>query len=264
MNWLFGGGNSEDSGKSNKKQNATILADTSNSDVHVKSFKEDLSYLINPYLSIPLSCAGVLGTMMLYRRYLRRIPSAEYITPRTLARRSSIRGYVTSVGDADNFRMVHTPLPWPFTKLQRIPTDKKVLKNNTIHVRLAGVDAPELAHFGKPAQPYSSEALAFLTSLVNGRRVKVELCSKDHYGRMVGLAFVRKPFFWPWRKNVSLEMLKVGLATVYDNAGAEYGSIGKEKLLAAEAKAKRKRKGMWAQKSSAYESPAEYKRRHSS
>lgn len=28
------------------------------------------------------------------------------------------------------------------------------------------------------------------------------------------------------------------VATVYDNAGAEYGSIGKEKLLAAEAKAK--------------------------
>lgn len=47
----------------------------------------------------------------------------------------------------------------------------------------------QLAHFGKPAQPYSSEALAFLTSLVSGRRVKVELCSKDHYGRMVSLIY---------------------------------------------------------------------------
>lgn len=28
------------------------------------------------------------------------------------------------------------------------------------------------------------------------------------------------------------------VATVYENAGAEYGSIGKDKLLAAEAKAK--------------------------
>lgn len=43
--------------------------------------------------------------------------------------------------------MVHTPIPWPLSKLQRIPTDKKVLKNNTIHVRLAGVDAPEVCGY---------------------------------------------------------------------------------------------------------------------
>lgn len=145
MDWLFGG-NSEDR-KADKKATTTTTniqkQDGSKKNV-ASSFADDFSWLLNPYMAIPLSCAGVLGTMMLYRRYLRRIPSAEYITPRTLARRSSIRGYVTSVGDADNFRMVHTPIPWPFTKLQRIPTDKKVLKNNTIHVRLAGVDAPEV------------------------------------------------------------------------------------------------------------------------
>lgn len=141
MDWLFGGGkNSEE--RITSKNNSTKRADTQA--LQSTAFKDDFPWLINPYISIPLSCAGVLGTMLVYRRYLRRIPSAEYITPRTLARRSTIRGYVTSVGDADNFRMVHTPLPWPLSMLQRIPKDKKTLKDNTIHVRLAGVDAPEV------------------------------------------------------------------------------------------------------------------------
>lgn len=145
MNWLFGDSD-DDGGKKNKeKKHATSglgLGLTRSDGLSPPS--DTFSWLYNPYISIPISCAGVLGTMMIYRRYLRRIKTADYITPRTLSRRSNIRGYVTSVGDADNFRMVHTPAPWPFSKLQRIPTDKKVLKDNTIHIRLAGVDAPEV------------------------------------------------------------------------------------------------------------------------
>lgn len=64
------------------------------------------------------------------------------------------------------------------------------------------------------------------------------MLSKDHYGRIVGHVWIRKPFWWPTRSNVSLEMAKAGLATVYTAGGAEYGSVGKEKLDAAEAKAK--------------------------
>lgn len=104
------------------------------------------------------------------------------------------------------------------------------LKDQTLHIRLAGVDAPEvsiiihtvkattgllyvttqLAHFGNPAQPYSSEALDWfvpslslslpltidstnkpspsyvrLTRKINGKRVRVELYSKDRFGRIV-------------------------------------------------------------------------------
>lgn len=74
--------------------------------------------------------------------------------------------------------------------------------------------------------------------MVLSRNVQIELLSKDHYGRVVGMVWVRKPLFWPIRKNVNVEMLKRGLATVYAQSGAEYGSIGKEKLLTIEAKAK--------------------------
>jgi endonuclease YncB( thermonuclease family) len=74
--------------------------------------------------------------------------------------------------------------------------------------------------------------------MVLSRNVQIELLSKDHYGRIVGMVWVRKPVFWPFRKNVNLEMLKRGFATVYAQSGAEYGSIGKDKLLAIEEKAK--------------------------
>lgn len=70
-----------------------------------------------------------------------------------------------SVGDADNFRLYHTPgFGWrlPF-KFRSVPTTPKgmlqcgpylrgadyiwtELKDQTLHIRLAGVDAPEAAH----------------------------------------------------------------------------------------------------------------------
>ena len=46
------------------------------------------------------------------------------------------------VGDADNFRMVHLPL---FNFLSKRLIDKKLTSNDTIHIRLAGVDAPEVS-----------------------------------------------------------------------------------------------------------------------
>jgi len=92
-------------------------------------------------------------------------------------------------GDADNFRVYHTPgFGWNW--LRNIPTKKSDLKDMTIHIRLAGVDAPELAHFGNPAQPFSKEAFDYLTNLVNQKKVTVDLLSKDRYNRIGWLLFV--------------------------------------------------------------------------
>ncbi|KAI5475721.1 hypothetical protein MNV49_001014 [Pseudohyphozyma bogoriensis] len=175
----------------------------------------------------------------MHRRFVRRIPSAEYVTPHHLGGKRVVRGIVTrcdnplplrswgcaeqdgSVGDADNFRLYHKPL----LHYRTTPTTKAALKDETLHIRLAGVDAPELAHFGHPAQPYSAEALDHLTKLVLGKTVDVRLYSKDRYGRVVGMAHVRT-LPWPFRKrNVSEEMLRAGLATVYTAGGAEYGGM---------------------------------------
>jgi len=69
------------------------------------------------------------------------------------------------------------------------------------------------------------------------------------------------------RKNLSLEMLRAGWATTYEQAGAEYGDIdgkgkgGKDEFLRVEARAKAARRGMWAT-GVTLETPAEYKKRH--
>lgn len=129
-----------------------------------------------------------------------------------------------------------------------------------IPIRLAGVDAPEGAHFGKPAQPFSAEALKWLSDYILHRNVRAYVYRKDHYDRIVATVYVRR---WLIRRNVGLEMVKRGLAVTYEGkTGAEFGGL-KEVYEKAMAKAKRKRRGMWSGKASEFESPGEYKKRWS-
>ncbi|KAF9944983.1 putative endonuclease lcl3, partial [Mortierella alpina] len=121
------------------------------------------------------------------------------------------------------------------------------LKNQTLHIRIAGVDAPEGAHFGMPAQPFSQESLEWLRKELKGKTVLVKPFAKDRYERVVSMAWY--PRFLPFlpKKNVSVEMLKVGYGQIYRQAGFEYGGMLKkfEKL---EAKAKSRKIGIWSQK----------------
>ncbi|KAK0392783.1 hypothetical protein NLU13_2278 [Sarocladium strictum] len=200
-----------------------------------------------------------LGAIQLYANYLRRIPGAAYIRPGFFKNRS-IFGKVTSVGDGDGFHMFHTPggraVGWGW--LRKVPDKRKDLKDRTISIRIAGIDAPECSHFGRPAQPFSAEALDWLSSYILNRNVRTYVYKRDQFDRIVGTVYVRK---WLIRRNVGLEMIKRGLATVYEaKSGAEFGGL-KDVYIKAEAKARRKKKGMWGGKRSEFESPREYKTR---
>ncbi|KAL1901822.1 putative endonuclease lcl3 [Sporothrix stenoceras] len=192
-----------------------------------------------------LAVGAALGFSAFYRSYLRRIPNTNHIRP-NFFRKRSLLGKVTSVGDGDNFHLFHTPggrlAGWGW--LRKVPSYRKDLKGKTIPVRIAGVDAPEGAHFGRPAQPYSGEALDFLTQYLLGRRVRAYLYRRDQYDRVVARVVVRRFFFF--KKDVGIEMLKRGLATCYEaKTGAEFG--GREaQYRVAEAKAKAKKRGMWS------------------
>ncbi|KAF2217643.1 hypothetical protein CERZMDRAFT_5648, partial [Cercospora zeae-maydis SCOH1-5] len=206
----------------------------------------------------------------LYKRYLRRIRTAEYLSPKLL-RKKSLFGYVTRVGDADNFRFYHTPLGrvagWGWHR--RIPTKPTELSDETIHVRIAGIDAPELPHFGRPGQPHGKSALDWLTGQLLNEKVRILPLAKDQYGRVVGTVHMRRLLFW--RRDVGLEMIKAGWAGVYEaKTGAEYA--GKEKeYREAEARAKQAKVGMWGEpgvmnkllgkKKEKLESPREFKSR---
>jgi len=77
---------------------------------------------------------------------------------------------------------------------------------------------------------------------------------------------------WLWKKDVGLEMLKSGLASVYEaKSGSEFGT-SEQKYREAEAQAKERKVGMWTQpgllgrlrgeSANKLESPREYKARH--
>lgn len=85
---------------------------------------------------------------------------------------------------------------------------------------------------------------------------------RDQYDRVVATAYVWKGLL---RRDVGLQMLRAGLATVYEaKSGAEFGVGLEEKYRKAEWWAKLRRKGMWAGKSKDFESPRKYKTKYGS
>ncbi|KAL4802678.1 hypothetical protein BDV18DRAFT_146309 [Aspergillus unguis] len=247
------------SSKTNKQTSESTIIDW-------KAFTEPRTLISTLILT-----SAILGALRFHRSYLRRFPDAQSI-PAEYFRRRSVFGKVTSVGDGDNFRIYHTPggrlAGWGWLPWKRVPKGKKELTNNTIHIRLAGVDAPELAHFGRPEQPHAREAHEWLTSYLLNRRVRAYLYRPDQYQRAVASVYVRKALDFPIpfrRRDVSYEMLRRGLATVYEaKSGAEFG--GKEmesKFRNAEWWAKMKGNGMWKgfRRNKDFESPRDYKTR---
>ncbi|THC90730.1 hypothetical protein EYZ11_009818 [Aspergillus tanneri] len=126
--------------------------------------------------------------------------------------------------------------------------------------------APELAHFGSPEQPFARDAHQWLTSYLINRSVRVYVHRQDQYQRVVATVFVRRMLDFPIpfrRRDVSYEMLKQGLATVYEaKAGAEFGGpVMEERYRKAEWWAKVRRKGLWKDfyRNKEWESPRDYK-----
>ncbi|KAI0351247.1 staphylococcal nuclease [Trametes cingulata] len=213
-----------------------------------------------------LGGATALGAKYIYVRHFRRIPNGEWVTPEMLAKRRWIKGYVTSVGDADNFRLYHTPgigWRWPL-KFRRIPVGRTDLKDQTIHIRIAGVDAPEAGHFGRQPQPFSEESLAWLKSQVEGKFVYCQMVRRDQFGRIVSAVHLKPRFLPGWLttgRDLSLEMLRAGWGAVYEQAGAEYGKSGLEEFLRVQSEAQRAKRGIWKYGTRG-ETPAEYKKRY--
>lgn len=193
--------------------------------------------------------SSAIGTSLflsyrMYNRYFRRIRTYLDLTPRMLYGKRKLYGKVTRVGDGDNFCFYHTPggplLWWGW--LRKVPEGRTNLHNETLRIRLCGVDAPERAHFGKQSQPFSEDALLWLKNYIEKRSVTITPYSIDQYKRVVARAQVWK---LTGRKDISAEMLRNGIGVVYEaKLGAEFG--GNESWYRRlEQKAKRKKRGLW-------------------
>lgn len=79
--------------------------------------------------------ASTVAFLRFYKSYLRRIPTVNHIKP-DYFRRRTLFGQVTSVGDADNFRLFHTPggrlAGWGWLPWKKVPSTREGLANNTV------------------------------------------------------------------------------------------------------------------------------------
>ncbi|ODV72515.1 Lcl3p [Cyberlindnera jadinii NRRL Y-1542] len=200
-----------------------------------------------------LVTSTVIGSMKLYKKF-QPIRSIHSI-PKAYFHNKTLYGYVTRVGDGDNFHFYHTPggrwLGWG-TKYRPLP--KKHYRGiGTLPIRLCGIDAPERSHFGKPAQLFSDEALMWLKLKLLHKNVRMKPLCIDQYERVVGHVQVREWLIW---RDVGRQMLRTGLCSVYEGSQVEFD--GMERVYRQEEKeSKRKKRGMWSVKTL---TPREYKR----
>ncbi len=105
-------------------------------------------------------------------------------------------------------------------------------------VRLIGIDAPEIDHENQNHEPMAMEAWRFLSSMTNGKRVRLVQgqAHLDSYGRI--LAYV----YDPEGRMLNFQMVEKGLAHVlylYPDVQAF------EKLLGAQRQALKNKQGKW-------------------
>ncbi|MCQ2365225.1 MAG: thermonuclease family protein [Akkermansia sp.] len=100
----------------------------------------------------------------------------------------------------------------------------------TERIRFHGIDAPE-SH-----QAYGQAAKKFVSDLIYDKDIRVDVQTRDKYGRLVGKVFVGGAY-------VNLEVVKAGYAWWYRQYGA-----GETAIAAAEQEARTACHGLWLDK----------------
>lgn len=105
---------------------------------------------------------------------------------------------------------------------------------DSVKVRLAGIDAPE------KAQPFGSASKKHLSEKVFGQTVTVEWTKRDKYGRVIGRVVVDG-------KDVCLDQVRSGLAWHYKLYANEQTATQRTAYAAAEEQARHEKAGLWSQ-----------------
>ncbi|EJW03179.1 hypothetical protein EDEG_02432 [Edhazardia aedis USNM 41457] len=193
-------------------------------DRNIKEIIEDLKDKFNEnfytnicliILTVILIAAFIYVFFMIKHRLAKRYECTRDLPKNCIGLK--LKGIVIKVGDGDGFRMHHQPM---FNK------DKIPKNNKTLSIRLAGIDAPEVRTFKRPEQKFAIESRDFLRTLILNKTVEIEVLKIDRYNRIVATVFVKNKN----RKkiNVSIEMVKAGLACVFEGGCAVYGNYEKE------------------------------------
>lgn len=121
--------------------------------------------------------------------------------------------------------------------------------NKTVNVRFFGVDTPESAWKGKwPAQDFSKEAKQFTIRSLRDKAVTVKFDGNGTYGRCVGEIFING-------KSHSLALVEGGYAWWYSRY-----SRNRNDLKLAESKARKAKRGLWANPNAL--SPSDFRKKY--
>lgn len=115
---------------------------------------------------------------------LQQFSTVNDIPPDFFVKRGSIYAFVERVIDGDTIRVRHYP---GYSIFNQPPEPiKGKLSDQTIKVRLYGVDTPEIAkNKDQVSQPFAEDAKEFTKKLLNHQKVVVTFLSKDQYGRAI-------------------------------------------------------------------------------
>ena len=130
-------------------------------------------------------------------------------------------------------------------KVARVIDGDTFVLSDSQRVRILGIDCPEIAKPGKPAQPFGEEAKQKTKSLIEGKTIKLtfekEAGYHDFFGRLLAHAWLvginnKDSLF------IQAELIKAGLAKVrYYSKQKRYYGIFKN----LERTAKKNKVGIW-------------------
>lgn len=102
-------------------------------------------------------------------------------------------------------------------------------------VRYADIDAPEIAHKDKRAEPFGYAAKKYNKKIVHSKKVRLEFGKPDRYGRQTAHVFLAGG------THVNVDMLEKGLAWYMAHGGGKYAAI----MLKAQRSAMSSSNGLW-------------------
>jgi endonuclease YncB( thermonuclease family) len=203
----------------------------------------------------------LLGLLSLFEQFdtVNDVPKSYF------TKNKRIYAFVERVMDGDTIRVRHIP-GFALRRQTPVPLTTRGIADQTLSIRLYGVDAPELAKTNNKqtfSQPFAQDAKDLTTSLCWHKMVQIVFLRRDQYGRAVCLVrTVPSPWWLPFpqkTKDLSMELARAGLAELYTGGGAEYGGQ-KQQLERLIGRAQGMKRGIWTLGSQRV-SAAEEKRR---
>ena len=130
------------------------------------------------------------------------------------------------------------PGPPREAKVDRVIDGDTAVLEGGARVRFLGIDAPEMASDGRPAEPLAHQSKDYVAELIQGKTVRLEYDREryDRYGRLLAYLYL------PDGAMVNLMVVRQGLARVYSQAP---NLLHQETLNAAQQEAMAAGRGLW-------------------